>query len=364
MHIRNSASISAEFSNASLFCKPRFLRRAAGCGVALLMAAGAQAQEVTLKIAHFLPSAAPTQQRVLQPWCDDLKKASGGRINCQFFPAMQLGGTPAQLADQVKNGVADVVWTGPGYSAGRFPAIEAFELPFMVKDATSSSRALWQYYQQNAQPEFAAYKVLAFHTDGGQAVHTAKKPVKGLTGFTGLKLRTSTRLGAKTLAALGGAPVAMPPAQVTEAISKGVVDGALGAWELVFPTKLSEVTKFHAQPAPGVAHPTATVLTVLMNKQKYDALPADLKAVVDKYSGEPLVERFGAVFDDEAAKARKKVGEIGNQLSTFSATEVAAMRVATASVEEEWAKQVGEKGLDGRKLINAARQLTGTAAGK
>lgn len=319
-----------------------------------------QAQEVTFKIAHFLPSAAPTQQRVLQPWCDELKKDSGGRIACQFFPAMQLGGTPAQLADQVKNGVADVVWTGPGYSAGRFPAIEAFELPFMVTDSTSSSKALWKFYQQHAQQEFAAYKVLAFHTDGGQAVHTASKPVAGLTGFTGLKLRTSTRVGAKTLAALGGSPVAMPPAQVTEAISKGVVDGSLGAWELVFPTKLSEVTKFHSQPAAGVAYPTATVLTVLMNKQKYDALPADLKAIVDKHSGEALVAKFGAVFDDEAAKARKKVGEIGNKLTTFSATEVAAMKRATAGVEEEWAKQVGDKGLDGKKLISAARELTGT----
>lgn len=319
-----------------------------------------QAQEVTFKIAHFLPSAAPTQQRVLQPWCDELKKDSGGRIACQFFPAMQLGGTPAQLADQVKNGVADVVWTGPGYSAGRFPAIEAFELPFMVTDSTSSSKALWKFYQQHAQQEFAAYKVLAFHTDGGQAVHTSKKAVTGLTGFTGMKLRTSTRVGARTLAALGGSPVAMPPAQVTEAIAKGVVDGSLGAWELVFPTKLSEVTKFHAQPAAGVAYPTATVLTVLMNKQKYDALPADLKAIVDKHSGEALVARFGAVFDDEAAKARKKVAEIGNQVTTFSAVEVAAMKRATAGVEEEWAKQVGDKGLDGKKLISAARELTGT----
>lgn len=318
------------------------------------------AQEVTFKIAHFLPSAAPTQQRVLQPWCEEMGKLSNNRIKCQFYPAMQLGGTPAQLADQVKNGVADVVWTGPGYSAGRFPAIEAFELPFMVKDSTSSSKALWKYYQQNAQQEFAAYKVLAFHTDGGQAVHTASKQIVGLTGFAGLKLRTSTRVGAKTLAALGGAPVAMPPAQVTEAISKGVVDGSLGAWELVFPTKLSEVTKFHLQPDAGVAYPTATVLAVLMNKQKYDGLPADLKAIVDKTTGEVMVGKFGAMFDDVAADTKKRIAAQGNKITTLSATQVTAMKQATASVEDEWAKQVGEKGLDGKKLIASARELTGT----
>lgn len=327
---------------------------------ALAVSLPAMAQEVTFKIAHFLPSAAPTQQKVLQPWCDEMKQASSGRIACQFYPAMQLGGTPAQLVDQVKNGVADVVWTGPGYSAGRFPAIEVFELPFMVTDSTSSSKALWKYYQQNAQQEFAAYKVLAFHTDGGQAVHTAAKPVVGLTGFSGLKLRSSTRVGARTLTALGASPVAMPPAQVTEAIAKGVVDGSLGAWELVYPTKLSEVTKFHAQPAPGVAHPTATVLTVLMNKAKYDGLPADLKAIVDKTTGEVMVGKFGAMFDEVAADTRKRIAAQGNKISTFSAVEVAAMKRATASVEDEWAKQVGEKGLDGKKLIVSARELTGT----
>jgi len=327
---------------------------------ALVISLPAAAQEVTFKIAHFLPSAAPTQQRVLQPWCDEMKKESNGRIACQFFPAMQLGGTPAQLADQVKNGVADVVWTGPGYSAGRFPIIEAFELPFMVTDATSSSKALWKFYQQYAQQEFAAYKVLAFHTDGGQAVHTAKKAVVGLTGFSGMKLRTSTRMGARTLAALGGSPVAMPPAQVTEAIAKGVVDGSLGAWELVFPTKLSEVTKFHTQPAPGVAYPTATVLTVLMNKQKYDSLPPDLKAIVDKTTGEVMVAKFGAVFDDVTATTRQKIEQQGDKITTFSAVEVAAMKRATASVEDEWAKQAADRGLDGKKLIAAARELTGT----
>jgi TRAP-type C4-dicarboxylate transport system substrate-binding protein len=328
---------------------------------AMAVALPAAAQEVTFKIAHFLPSAAPTQQKVLQPWCDEMKQASNGRIACQFYPAMQLGGTPGQLVDQVKNGVADVVWTGPGYSAGRFPAIETFELPFMVKDSTSSSKALWKFYQQNAQQEFAAYKVLAFHTDGGQAVHTSKKEIVGLTGFSGMKLRTSTRVGARTLAALGGQPVAMPPAQVTEAIAKGVVDGSLGAWELVYPTKLSEVTKFHLQPDAGVAYPTATVLGVLMNKQKYDGLPADLKAIVDKTTGEVMVGKFGAMFDEVAADTKKRIAAQGNKITTLSATQVAAMKQATASVEDEWAKQVGEKGVDGKKLIAAARELTGTS---
>lgn len=197
----------------------------------------AGAQEITLKVAHFLPAVAPAQQKVLQPWCDALQKDSGGRIACQLYPSMQLGGTPPQLVDQVKNGVADIVWTAPGYSAGRFPIIEAMELPFVVTDASSGSRAAWAFYEQHAQKEFDAFKVLAVHVDGGMALHTSKREIQGLADIGGLKLRASGRMPARTLAALAGSPVAMPPAQMTEAISKGVVDGAMGAWELVAPTK-------------------------------------------------------------------------------------------------------------------------------
>jgi len=186
-----------------------------------------QAQEVTFKIAHFLPAVASTQKAVLQPWCDEMGQLSAGRIKCQFYPSMQLGGTPAQLADQVKNGVADIVWTAPGYSPGRFPRTEALELPGVLPlGGLSSGRAIWEFYGQNLKEEYKDFQVLAMHGDGGMNVHTANKPLATAEDFRGVKLRSPNRMIAKTLTALGATPVAMPPAQVTEAIAKGVVDGA------------------------------------------------------------------------------------------------------------------------------------------
>lgn len=325
--------------------------------LALLLPQVAAAQEVTLKIAHFLPSIAPAQQQVMQPWCDSLTAQSNGRIKCQFFPAMQLGGTPGQLADQVRNGVADIVWTAPGYSAGRFPVIEAMELPFVVSDATSGSRAAWTFYETYAKAEFSAFKVLAVHVDGGVALHTASKAVRTKEDLNGLKLRAPTRLASQTLSALGGQPVAMPPAQVTEAISKGVVDGAMGAWEVVLPTKLDEVAKFHTEPAPGQPYPSTTVLVMLMNKQKYDSLPADLKALIDKSSGAPLVARFGEVWDKVAASTRAKVAQEGGVVIDLSDSALAQMKAAAQPVEEEWVKQISAKGLDSRALAAAAHGL-------
>uniref|UniRef100_UPI00333FE812 TRAP transporter substrate-binding protein n=1 Tax=Castellaniella defragrans TaxID=75697 RepID=UPI00333FE812 len=325
--------------------------------LSLAAAAPVSASEVTLKIAHFLPAGTPAQQKVLEPWCAELGQASGGRIACQFYPAMQLGGTPGQLVDQALHGVADIVWTAPGYSAGRFPVTEAIELPFVVRDARSGSRAAWNFYQQHARGEFSKYHVLAMHVDGGVALHTANRPIARLEDIKGLKLRTPTRMASRTLSALGGEPVSMPPGQVTEAISKGVVDGAMGAWEVVLPTRLDEVTRYHIQPAAGQTYPSATVLALLMNKEKYEGLPADLKALIDERSGMPLVERFGTVWDEVAVDARERVLAAGGQVLDIGAADLEAMKNAARPVEQKWRAEISKKGLDGAGLSEAAYAL-------
>jgi len=125
---------------------------------ALFSAAAAQAQTVTIKYSHFLPANSGFNQKVALPWCAAIEKDSGGKMKCQLYPSLALGGTPAQLADQVKNGVADVVWTSPSYSTGRFPRTEALELPFSLPgDGLMASRAMWDYVQQHAMADFKDY---------------------------------------------------------------------------------------------------------------------------------------------------------------------------------------------------------------
>lgn len=324
----------------------------------LCSAAAAQAQQVvTLKVSHFLPPVAAFQTKVLQPWCDTLDAESKGRLKCQIYPAMQLGGTPPQLVDQVKNGVADIAWTAPSYSAGRFPAIEALELPFVITDSLSSSRAAWEFVNKFAAKEFEAYKVLAIQTDGGVTLHVGDKEVKNVAGFKGLKVRASNRLMSKTVAALGGTPVSMPPAQMTEAISKGVVDGAVSSWEVVLPTKLDEVTKFHLETGAGRPQLSGTVLILLMNKQKYDGLPADLKAILDKNSGLVLSEALGRVFDETINSTRVKVLKSGAKVNLISNEDLEVFKKTVAPVEEEWIKEITAKGYDGKALAEAAHRL-------
>lgn len=327
-------------------------------GMSLAAIQAAQAQEVTFKVAHFLPAVASTQKLVLQPWCDEMGQLSNGRIKCQFYPSMQLGGTPGQLADQVKNGVADIAWTAPGYSTGRFPKTEALELPGVLPlGGLVGGRAIWDFYGQQLKEEYKDYKVLAMHGDGGMNIHTASKALTAAEDFKGIKLRSPNRTIARTLTALGATPVAMPPAQVTEAISKGVVDGASAVWEVMLPTKLDEVTKFHFETPPDRPVMGATVLVVLMNKQKYESLPADLKAIVDKVSGLPLVERYGKVWDEASVTARNKVkGLPGHTLTVISGAKYDAILKQTEVVEKEWLADAKAKGINGEALVAAARE--------
>lgn len=111
-------------------------RRLVGAALALTSSA-LYAQQVTLEVSHFLPPNSNCQKSVLEPWCDQLAKDSGGKLKCRIYPAMQLGGTPPQLADQVKNAVADIVMTSPSYSSGRFPYTEALEKPFTLPPGIS-----------------------------------------------------------------------------------------------------------------------------------------------------------------------------------------------------------------------------------
>src|SRR5215831_14710593 len=186
----------------------------------------AQAQDVVLKLHHFLPPQATIQALVFNPWCEKVGKESGGKIKCQIYPAMQLGGTPPQLFDQARDGVADIIWTLPTYQAGRFIKSEVFELPFMAKNAEAGSPAFWEYVQKNSLDEFKGVKLIAGHLHDGSLLHFANKEVKNMDELKGLRVRAPTRIGTKFLAALGAVPVQMPVPQVTEAISKGVIDGS------------------------------------------------------------------------------------------------------------------------------------------
>ena len=317
----------------------------------------AAAQEITLKVHHFWPPGAMPPTALLAPWCDKIAKDSGNRLKCQIYPAMQLGGTPPQLIDQAKDGIADIVFTLPGYTAGRFPLMEVFELPFMSSSAEATSQAAWDYFDKYARKEFPGIHMLSVNVHDNGYIHTRERQIKVMADFKGLKMRAPTRQTNKLLGALGATPVAMPLPALADALSKGVVDGYLLPWEVIPSIKAHELTKFHSETDPKSRALYTAVFTLAMNQAKYDSLPADLKKVIDANSGVATAKAFGRQWDASAPPARKLAVDRGNTFYVIPASELANWDKATASLDDEWAKDVTAKGNDGRMLLQAARDL-------
>ena len=322
-----------------------------------LGATPARAQEVVLKLHHFLPPQATIQALVFNPWCEKVGRESGGRIKCQIYPAMQLGGTPPQLFDQAKDGVADIIWTVPTYQAGRFQKAEVFELPFMAKNAETGSPALYEYVQKNALDEFRGVKVLAMYLHDGALLHFAKQPVKTMEDLKGLKVRGPTRIGAKVLTALGATPVQMPLPQVPESVAKGVIDGAMVPWEGVPPIKLQEIAKYHTDTAAGAPRMSNTIFVIAMNEAKYASLPPDLKKVIDANTGLEWSKQIGRAFDSTTEPAKKMAAAVGGVFDTLTPAEYDRWVKQTEGVNREWIGEVGAKGGNGQALLDDARAL-------
>ena len=317
----------------------------------------AQAQEVTLKVHHFLSAQTFIHTGVFEPWCAKLGKESNNRIKCQIYPAMQLGGTPPQLIDQVRDGVVDVVWTVLGYSANRFPMSEIFELPFMMTNAEATSRAAWEFTQTHAKHEFKDVVPLAVHVHGPGYLFTTKKQMKTMEDFKGMKFRAPTRLTNKMLAAMGATPVGMPVPAVPEALSKGVIEVAGITYQVVPSIKVNEIAKFGAETDPKFNALYTTVFTIAMNKAKYDSLPADLKKVIDANSGIEFSAMAGRVQEADDGPGREKSKAAGMTINVIPAAELGKWKKATDALDDEWMANMTKAGHDGPKLFKTAQDL-------
>ena len=312
---------------------------------------------VTLKFATFMAPQSNVWLTMHKVWMDKVEKESGGRIKFEGYPAMQLGGTAPQLFDQARDGVADITWTVPGLTAGRFPRMEVFELPFMMTNAEATSKAFWEYAQTAAADEFKDVQVLALHVHGPGVIHTVDKQIKTVGDLRGLKIRAPSRQVSKLLGFLGATPVGMPLPGIPEALSKGTINGCVIPWEVIPSIKVQELTKFHAEfdPAGGAFYTTNFVMS--MNKAKYNSLPPDLKKVIDDNSGMATSAWLGKTQQSNDPIGRKSASDRGNTITTLDVAEAQQFRRASRLAEVELSEDLNKRGFNGYKLLDNARSL-------
>jgi len=327
------------------------------CGAAALAMAAttATAADVTLKMHQFLPAQANVPKLVLDVWADKVEAASGGKIQIDHYPAMQLGGVPPELMDQAIDGVADIVWTVVGYTPGRFRSTEVFELPFMVEDARAASCAYWTMFKEHMQDEFKDVKIIGTWVHGPGMFHT-KDPVEVPSDLEGMKIRGGSVLVNELLTLTGATPVGMPVPAVTEGLSKGVIDGTTIPWEVTASLKVSELVENHTEFEGPALYNLTFVLA--MNKNAYNNLSDDLKKVIDDHSGMNFSVFAGGTQSDADGPARQIAVDNGNNIITVSAeTAEKEWLPLVAPIYDNWVKAVGEVGIDGQARIDQAKAL-------
>jgi TRAP-type transport system periplasmic protein len=317
---------------------------------------------IVLRIHQQLPAAAPIPKGFIVPWAQKVEKESGGRIKFEHYPSMQLGGTPPQVYDQVRDGVVDITWTLPGYNPGRFPKSEVFELPFIGGDGEQNSAMTWEFYDKHLKDEYKDVHMLAVHTNGAYLIHAKGNGVRKLEDMKGLKLRGTSRMINKMIETLGATPVGMPVPSVPDSLSKGIIDGTLLPWEVTTPLKIIELVNTHTR-FSGNRSLCVALFVYAMNKRKYESLPEDLKKVIDANSGIETSKWAGKVQNDgdipgfEAAKKR------GNAIVTLDPAETARWRKTAEPVVEAWIAEMKAKNIDGRVLVDDARAMIAKVAG-
>ena len=331
-------------STVASLAAPAFVRAALG-----------DIPHVTLKLHHALSSVSCAHANFLAPWARKIEADSGGRLRIDIFPSMQLGGQPVELFDQARDRVADIVWTRPSETPGRFPRIELFELPFVPpRRALVGSKAIEDFAAEYLKDEFREIHPICFSCGDRGIVHT-NRPVQSVEDIRGLRLDVHTRFASEAMQALGAHAVPIPSAQLSLAISRHIVDGCLIPWTMVPALKLQELLKAHTDFADYSLSTTTFVLA--MNKTAYENLPADLKKVIDDNSGQVAASMAGAMWDLQASSVVDMVNRRRDPLITLPPEDVASWCKATEPVIDAWLGQANARKLDGEKLLARARAL-------
>ena len=310
----------------------------------------AQDKPIELKFSSWVATVHGHHTGVMVPWAKAIEDKSGGRLKITIYPGSVLG-KAADHYDMVKDGIADIAFTTPGYTPGRFPLITATELPMLFKSSRGGSLAVMSIFDKYFKNEFKDVKVLWFWVHPPGHFHLAKKQVKVLEDLGGLKIRAATPMLTNMVKTLGAIPVSIPAPDTYTALERGTVDGTIFPWEAISSFKIAEVLKYHVASGLYVAP-----LFTFMNLKKYESLPPDLRKIIDDHSGAWGAEYTGKVWDANELVGIEAIKKAGGQIYTLPAEERNRWAAKLKPVEEEWLKSMEAKGLPGRQLLGDLRE--------
>lgn len=325
---------------------------AAGCARTEPVAEKPAVQPVELRLAHFWPATHPIETQLVQPWAAAIEEATGGKVKITSYPGQTLLQADATY-DGVVSGVADIGISCFSYTRGRFPVLEAFELPGVTyANSRAASWTAWEGIKKLNPKEVQDTKLMMVLTTGPGDIFS-KVPVRTLEDLKGLEIR-ATGLSAKTLSALGATPVAMAQSEAYEALSKGVVKANLGPVEVLQGWKQAEVTRYLTR-TPFLYN---TLFFVTMNLDKWNSLDAETQAAIEKVNQEYFEKVAAGLWDEQNEAAMKyAVEEKGMEVIELSPQEAERWIQRVTPIQQEFVAALDKQGLNGKEALDTVIQL-------
>lgn len=317
----------------------------------LISANGFEAQAAATQLTYsiFFP---PThgQAKAGEAWAREIEKRTNGQVKINVLAGGSL--TPAdQCFDGALKGISDIGMSCFAYTRGRFPMMEALDLPMGYPNGRVATRVANDFFEKFKPKELEGVKLLYIHAHGPGLLHT-KQPVATLEQLKGMKIR-STGLSSKVVEALGAVPVAMPQGQTYEALQKGVVEGTFAPMETLQTWKQGEVIKSTTD-CSDIGYTTA--MFVVMNLKKWNGLPADVRKVIEEVSGQ-WIDIHGKAWDQIDQDGRQYTLGLGNKVITLSADENVRWTKAVRPIINDYIKEVSAKGLPAEKAVKEIESL-------
>ena len=315
---------------------PKFVKIFALAATVALAAGSARAQTIVLKLSHFVPPQ-HTFHKWVTGWAEKIEKESGGRLKFEIYPNGQLVGPPNRQLDAARNGIVDIAWVLHGVTPGRYPVTELANLPFTFPskgiDLPEMAKRLTELAPKYLAAEHTGLHIL-FLNQAPPVLLFSKEPVKTLADYKGKKIRYASITNKQMLEALGAAPMLIPPSDAQDALSKGIVEGAMFPHEAGLAYDLASAAKYAIEPPVASA-----TFAMVMNPAKYNSLPPDLKALIDKETGVNGAMSMAAAYAAQEKFARElQTTKKGLQILTLPPADVAKMK--------EFSKPIIAKAID------------------
>lgn len=300
------------------------------------LAFGVAAQARELSLAYFMGPKHPMNAAVFTPFAERLAELSGGELTVKQFPGGALNSVPPKQYSILLDGVADIVFTLPGYTGETFPKTNVINLPGICTDSITCTEAL-QRAKSELESEYQA-KLLVIWANSPPILLTKDKPVRTLEDLQGLKLRVTSSGQVPFVDALGSSPIGQPVNVLNQNISNGVIDAISIDPSGIASYKLQEVTKYLTTFYPG----SGSAFVMLMNQDVYDSLSEEEKGWVAQAS-EGLAESGAIGFEASTQYGLKLSREAGLEFIDIGKEEEARWQaVVDARLKEVLSEPAGD----------------------